>query len=395
MSSKIVSTARSAGLMLAATLAWACTSETGSDGEAPDENGSTSASTSGPGATTVPGGGSGGTAGQATDGLTGTPSTGDGAATEGESTDGAPPFTFDVGGVPDGGGSGCLAPPQVTCDGMDDDPWHAIGLNCPGGPQVDESVMLTGPEQLFVHEGELGTFAPPPFPPREGTKVVILSSGRAEDLTVPGWFASTDIDFLGSPLPPPIQTGAVSATEDCYDDPGLVGTGDCSNTIQDQWSQGSGSYDYAEMRFATTVPAGTFGFTYDFAMFSTEYPDFYQTEYNDMYIAWLESEQWTGNVSFDDMGHPISLNAGFLDYKDAPNDYDCPAPCQAPELQGTAMEGHAATRWLTTTAGVTPGEDIEVVFGIFDLSDSALDTVIILDNFQWACEGGAPVTIPG
>ena len=161
------------------------------------------------------------------------------------------------------------------------------------------------------------------------------------------------------------------------------------------WSQGFGAYDYVEMRISTTVPVGTMGLSYDFAMFSTEYPNYYQTQFNDMYIAWLESEQWTGNVSFDDMGHPISLNAGFLDYKDAPNPFDCPAPCQAPELQGTAMEGHAGTRWLTTTAGVTPGEEIELVLGVFDLSDTILDTVILLDNFKWACEGGAPVTIPG
>jgi hypothetical protein len=187
----------------------------------------------------------------------------------------------------------------------------------------------------------------------------------------------------------------VSPTDDCFDDPGLVGTGDCSNTIQDQWDQGSGSYDYAEMRISATVPPGTPAIQYDFAMFSTEYPDFYQTTFNDMYIAWLESELWTGNISFDDMGHPISLNAGFLDYKDAPNMYDCPAPCQAPELQGTAMEGHAGTRWLTTTAGVTPGEDIVLVLGVFDLSDPILDTVILLDNFHWGCEGGAPTTIPG
>ncbi|MEM9459328.1 MAG: choice-of-anchor L domain-containing protein [Myxococcota bacterium] len=304
-----------------------------------------------------------------------------------------PPILFDVGGSPDGGNF-CGAPSPVICDGADDDPWHALGLNCPGGPQVEGSITLTGPEQLYVHAGNLGTYMPPPYPPREGNKMVILSSGNAQDLTIGGLYASTSVGGA-TPLPPPIQTQPVSPTQDCADNPALVGTGDCSNTIADQWSQGNGSYDYAEMRLSVTVPVQTFGFTYDFAMFSTEYPGFYQTQYNDMYIAWLESEQWTGNISFDDMGNPISLNAGFLDYKDAPNPFDCPAPCEAPELQGTAMEGHAGTRWLTTTAGVTPGETIELVLAVFDLSDTVLDTVIILDNFLWGCEGGTPVTIPG
>jgi hypothetical protein len=383
-----------ASLVLVAALAGGCGSKAGDDGDTVGEPSSSSgASTSeGPaGPTTDPSGPSTGPAPGASS--EGGSSAGDGATTA--ASDDGPPVYFDVGTLPDGGGAGCAAPPQVSCDDDDDDPWHAFSLNCPGGPQVDGSIALTGPVQLYVHEGNLGTFAPPPFPPREGDKFVILSSGNAEQLTMAGLFASTSVGFAPTPLPAPIQTTAVSATEDCYDNPGLVGNGDCSNTIQEQWDQGNGSFDYAEMRFTTTVPLGTFGFTYDFAMFSTEYPVYYQSQFNDMYIAWLESEQWTGNISFDDMGHPISLNAGFLDYKDAPNMYDCPAPCMAPELAGTAMQGHAGTRWLTTTAGVTPGEEIEVVLGVFDLSDSVLDTVIILDNFQWACEGGAPVTIPG
>jgi hypothetical protein len=390
MSARIDGQGAGAGLLVAVALACGCGIKADAGGDT--DPGTTGVATGDPGTTMA---GDGTSTGSPGGGSEGAASTGTGQdPTAGSSEDG-PPVYFDVGGVPDGGVGGCVAPPQVTCDGMDDDPWHALSLNCPGGWSVNGSINLTGPAQLHVHTGNLGTFMPPPFPPREGNKFVILSSGNAQHLTIPNFYASTSIGFGATPLPPPLQTNMVSATEDCFDNPGLVGTGDCSNTIQGQWSQGSGSYDYAEMRFTTTVPAGTYGFTYDLAMFSTEYPVFYQTSYNDMYIAWLESEQWTGNVSFDDMGNPISLNAGFLDYKDASNPYDCPAPCQAPELQGTAMVGHAGTRWLTTTAGVTPGEQIQVVFAVFDLSDSILDTVVILDNFQWACEGGAPVTIPG
>lgn len=65
------------------------------------------------------------------------------------------------------------------------------------------------------------------------------------------------------------------------------------------------------------------------------------------------------------------------------------------QLQGTGLEGHAATKWLTTTAGVTAGEQIILVFAIFDLSDNVLDSMIALDNFEWQCEGGPPQTAPG
>ena len=56
----------------------------------------------------------------------------------------------------------------------------------------------------------------------------------------------------------------------------------------------------------------------------------------------------------------------------------------------TCMDGHGATRWLTTQATVVPGEDITVVFAIFDMGDSVLDSYVFLDNFLWGCEGGNP-----
>jgi len=106
-----------------------------------------------------------------------------------------------------------------------------------------------------------------------------------------------------------------------------------------------------------------------------------------MFIGWLESEQWTGNISFDAQGNPISLNAGFLDFQDDGGGL--------PELAGTCMAQHAGTRWLSTTAPVAPGEEITLVLAIFDLADAALDSYVFLDNFGWGCDGGTgPQTTP-
>ncbi|KIG18648.1 Dipeptide-binding ABC transporter, periplasmic substrate-binding component [Enhygromyxa salina] len=323
--------------------------------------------------------------------------TGDGDADPTDDDSGGSGTKFDLAGIPDGGtNGGCAAPIHNPCDN-DNDPWHAIGVNCPNEYAI--TTAYTGHvDALYVHTGQLGTYNPATYPPLEGEKMVILSSGIAQQLTIPGQYASTshvgnDPLNLPAPLTPtPVDNGLMV---DCVANPNLIGTGDCSNTIQEQWSQGNGAYDYAEMRMTGEVPFGATGFSYNLAFFSTEYPGFYQSSFNDMYIAWLQSEKWTGNVSFDDDGAPISLNAGFLDYKDAPNPYDCNAPCTAPELQGTAMQGHAGTKWLTTSAGVEPGEDFTIVFAIFDLSDNILDSVVILDNFSWNCEGGPPITVPG
>ena len=172
--------------------------------------------------------------------------------------------------------------------------------------------------------------------------------------------------------------------QDCTANPGLIGTGDCSNTIQDQFDQGGSYNDYTELRLNNiTVPGGVTSLSYDLAFFSTEYPVYFGSSFNDMYVGWLESVQWTGNISFDEQGNPISLNAGFLDYTDG-----------APELANTCVNFNAGTKWLTSTASVVPNETITVVFAVFDLSDNILDSFVFLDNFRWGCEGGPPSTTP-
>lgn len=299
----------------------------------------------------------------------------------------------------------CDIPDHASCDSTTD-PGNAIGLNCPGELQV--TVTMDGSPAAYGVRSSFGNTGA--FNPTEGSKYAVMGSGLLADLdseTPPGDFGlspthcNDDLGLeydKGTMLPPPIVPVNVGA-QNCADNPGLIGMGDCSNTIQGQWDQGSGANDYTEMRISATVPETTNSFSYDFAFFSVEYPDYYQSSFNDMYVAWLESEVWTGNISFDEQGNPISLNAGFLDYRDSPNpvpnDPMCANGCSAPELHGTCMKEHAGTKWLSTTAGVAPNESMTVVFAIFDLSDSILDSYVFVDNFQWGCEGDQPPsTVP-
>ena len=55
------------------------------------------------------------------------------------------------------------------------------------------------------------------------------------------------------------------------------------------------------MRIEGAVPEGQNSISYDFAFFTVEYPFYFGMPFNDMYIGWLESENWTGNISFDEM----------------------------------------------------------------------------------------------
>jgi hypothetical protein len=287
----------------------------------------------------------------------------------------------------------CEVPPHTPCDGDTDDVLQAIGLDCAGELEIDGSVG--GHDASHGVRSGLGPTAT--WNPREGAKVAVIGSGAVADLDqeTPATDAAAapthcnddmgDIYDPGAMLPMPLRP--VDVTGDCVADPGLVGTGDCSSSIQEQYDQGLSANDYAEVRIVTEVPAGSASLSYDLAFFSTEYPFYYFSEFNDMYVGWLESERWTGNISFDEYGNPISLNASFLDFRDDMGDL--------PELQGTCMRTHAATKWLTSTAPVTPGESITLVLAVFDLSDSILDSFVLLDNFQWGCEGtDKPTTTP-
>ncbi len=280
----------------------------------------------------------------------------------------------------------CVVMEHDPCDAGTTDLFKAMGLNCPGDPQVTTSVMGSN-QAMGVRTGfgMTNTWAP-----REGSAFGVLGSGLVVDLD----FETPPNDFnlspthcnddlgpeydMGSTLPAPLRTNDVGG--DCSVDPSLLGTGDCSNTIHGQFSQGGSANDYTEVRIQGTVPPTNNSFSYDFAFFSVEYPDYYNSSFNDMFVAWLESESWTGNISFDEAGNPISLNAGFLDYRDT-------ATGSIPEFVGTCMRQHAGTKWLSTTAPVNPGETFTLVLAIFDLSDSILDSYVFIDNFQWGCDG--------
>jgi hypothetical protein len=49
------------------------------------------------------------------------------------------------------------------------------------------------------------------------------------------------------------------------------------------------------------------------------------------------------------------------------------------------------TFWLTTSGNVNPGKILELRISIFDVGDSAWDSLAILDGFKWL----TTATVPG
>lgn len=283
------------------------------------------------------------------------------------------------------GGGDCVA--HSPCDAGTQDLWNAMGLNCPGELQVNGTVDAHSDGLMILESFGQGTT----YDPREGSSYVLMSTGILQDriYTEPDspsdslghcnmWFTPGD-GMDTTQFPPPIKKNNVAG--DCLADPNLVGTGDCSNSIQAQFNQSGFKYDYQELRFTATVPQDADSLSFNVAYLTTEWPIYSNQPYNDMFIAWVESSNWSGNVSFDANGNALSLNAAFFEYLDQNGDL--------PQFAGTCLKWHGGTKWLETTVPVPPGEQIEVVFAIFDLDDVNWDSMVLIDNVRWGC-GDAP-----
>jgi hypothetical protein len=164
-------------------------------------------------------------------------------------------------------------------------------------------------------------------------------------------------------------------------------TNDCSDSLHEHWFEAGWDdpNDKLWMQFELEVPLGTKGYIFEFAYFSSEYPQYYKTMYNDLFIAWSTSETYTGNVTFVDDA-PLTItsleDANAFAYKGAD-----------PELAGTGFDAFAGTGWFLAKGSAQPGETLELTLLIADMGDSQLATAVLLDNFRWDCAGCVPSEI--
>lgn len=155
--------------------------------------------------------------------------------------------------------------------------------------------------------------------------------------------------------------------------------------------------DMTELKLTLKVPQNANSFSFDFNFFSSEYPEYHCTAYNDRFLALITSEKTTGNISFDKSGQAISVNNKNFKICYSSTGYTCSAESEFSKLAKTGYyrEAGGATDWLTTQAPVTPGETITLRFVIFDEHDYKLDSAVLIDNFKWQTfEVDGPTTDP-
>ncbi len=326
-------------------------------------------------------------------------------------------------------GSGCEAPPSyVDCDGMPgaltNDPWRAIGVNCPGADtetvQAANATMNSNNANAWRVAAQFGSangqnpnYAVPNYngkiwaanpgdwtnpdmeviPSNTSTAILVLSTGVVaaannqsvvlENNPQTGNGDNGNVDAGGLPVPLSSQRGSNN---------GMGGTpfmncdfvNDCSDSLYQWWNVNNWNNpdDKLWMQADLTVPPGTEGFVFDFAYFSSEFPTWYDTQYNDQFIAWSTSMAYTGNLTFVN-GAPLTItsleDAGAFAYK-----------ANAPELAQTGFTGNAGTGWFVARGAAVPDEVFQLSFFISDLGDSVLATGVLLDNFRWECAGCIP-----
>jgi Putative metal-binding motif len=201
-----------------------------------------------------------------------------------------------------------------------------------------------------------------PFKPRMGKSFAILSTGLA--------------DYDPKKVCPQSGTGFTNVETD-----------------PDPKAKDKKANDYLALTLQILVPTNAQSFDFDFHFFSTEYPEYVGTEYNDTFWVELNSQKFKGNISFDKKNVPIRINNAFFSICDpspkAPNMCSKPASLltgtgYAKDCSTAAYEATGgSTDWLHTTSPVEPGETITLTFSIFDKGDHILDSAVLIDNFRW------------
>jgi hypothetical protein len=224
---------------------------------------------------------------------------------------------------------------------------------------------------------------------RMGARMLALSSGSARQPNDPGYHDVSGFDkgYVGAS-----PTGFPKESPAC---PGVV-TGQ--------------PHDPTGVEIAINTPSNVKGFSFDFDFFTYEWPGFICSTYNDFFVAILSPipmGQGDGNISFDGMGNPVSVNNAFLQVCGCMG--NPPSPCSAGgksfpcalgdlDLLGTGFgfdttggQDHGSTGWLTTTAPVEKNSMIVLRWAVYDSSDGVLDTTTLIDNWRWIADPSVSV----
>lgn len=218
-----------------------------------------------------------------------------------------------------------------------------------------------------------------------GQRMLVISSGHARTSSQPGSCGTLSCQSNPGVTPPPGFP---------QDNPNCPPSADINDDVG--------------LQVKIRTPTNATGYSFNFKFYSFEYPEWVCNNYNDQFIALVSPPPMgsiNGNISFDSMHNPVSVNLGFFDVCDPAGigSYaaDCFSNCPSPpnpycpsgtaELQGTGFDvwdDAGATSWLKSQAPVKGGSEITIRFAMWDTGDQSWDSTTLIDNFQWIANGG-------
>jgi hypothetical protein len=329
-------------------------------------------------------------------------------------------ITCDTGGVPSGlsaaGTAADFAAAIELCHVADATHWGVVSATYTNG----HTQTGPGPDQFGQQHGVLTTFGTVVVP-REGAALAALSSGSA---------TAEDSDFIADGQD---ATGAFKGDKNgmqnastCGSNPlSCIGANGNSGDVPSGFPKAATGCpnsntvnDVIDVQLKIKVPINANGVTFDFNFFSGEWPDYVCSQYNDSFIAYLQSSAFNGgtpnNISFDANSNPISVNNSLFGVCTPNVQTGCDGTTTGTsvcgsgpnELSGTGFlnsgtwcadtsTGGGATGWLTSAAPVKPGETISLEFIIWDTGDWNYDSSVLIDDLFWQPQAiNTPITQP-
>lgn len=290
-----------------------------------------------------------------------------------------------------------------------------------------------GDAQAHSIRGAFGAVKPATL---EGTRVVVLSSGIAADgtQTQPGPNGGAPNGGNVTTSHSPSSAANIQNCNDplCIKDWFTTANPPLKNAnelpVAPNCGMGNVSADTANdsvmLYMRLRAPTNAKAFSFNSYFFSAEYPEYVCTTFNDQFVALVDTP---GGVP-SPIANPIDKN--LLTYKDSmqkkwpiginiasgtelfsvcesqatnPGCWDTEvsaASCGlgASHLAGTGFEHSGncliggGTYWLTTSGNLIPGDIVELRIVIWDVGDTAYDSLALLDGFKWLPNATVPGT---
>lgn len=254
--------------------------------------------------------------------------------------------------------------------------------------------------------------------PKAGGALLELSTGMAAGL------GDTAPDYQA------MQTGAGNGGTSPFPSDFLAANmGHLPNAPGCPEPNGNAANDPVMLSLEIRVPMNAKSFTLQANFFSAEFPEWVCSEFDDYFVVLLDSTYTNAttpnptdkNIAFyqpmnSTMKYPVGINLAYgntgLFQQCVSGETGCSGgttgsiTCPShSDLDGTGLDTPASgscdsnsvqgggTGWLTTTGNVVGGEIMLLRIAIWNTSDHSLQSLVVLDNFQWSPTETTPGTV--